>query len=321
MRKRLLVITSIVVVLALAFVGCSAKNESTSDSMAPQPIYEKTAVEAEMVEEAGFGGMDSVAYDSDDKETSRNEASSDGEESVEELSEKIIYNVYTSIQVTTVDVAVSAITEKVKALGGYISYANTYNSNGYNYANIEVRVPSKKLSMMEEFTYEIGEVKEYTMSTDNITESYYDIKARLNHSLVQEEQLVEIMKQAVTIEEVLLVRAELDGVQERIESYKGRLKVWDSLVDYSTITYSIEPIPTLDTTEDGPRIIKLDETWRAMKRGFNNSWIAVVNFFSFLLRAIAVLFVPILICGIIVVAIILIVKKSRKNRKEKQEKK
>ena len=64
------------------------------------------------------------------------------------------------------------------------------------------------------------------------------------------------------------MRAELDKVQERIESYKGRIRVWDSLVDYSTVTYNIRPVVTLDTEDDSPRLIKLDETWRAMKRGF-----------------------------------------------------
>ena len=316
MKKRLIIVMSIMVVATLVFSACS-KSESISDSAAPQAIYEKTAVDSEMMEESGFGGMDSVAYDED--ESVNTEESRDGSgETAEDLSEKIIYNVYTSLLVNDVDVAVSSITDKVKALGGYISYANTYNSNGYNYANIEVRVPSPKLSNMEEFTYEIGKVEEYTMSTDNITENYYDIMARLDHSLAQEEQLLEIMKEAVTIEEILLVRAELDSVQERIESYKGRIRVWDSLVDYSTITYNIRPIPTLDTEDDSPRLIKLDETWRAMKRGFKNSVIAVANFFSFLLRALAILAIPLAICGAIALLVIFLVKRGKKGKGEKK---
>lgn len=321
MKKKVIIIVGILSALIFVFVGCSKSASDEMTASEPQTVYEKTAVEAEMGEDGGFGRTEeAVAFDADDakNESAPNPASDDPEA----LSEKIIYNVYTSVSVEDVDVAVKSITEKVKALGGYISYANTYTSNGYNYANIEVRVPSENLSVMEEHTYSIGKVEEYTLSTDNVTENYYDIKARLDHSLSQEEQLLEILKQAKNVEEILLVRAELDQVQERIESYKGRIRVWDSLVDYSTMTYNIRPIPTLDTdTDDSPRIIKLDETWRAMKRGFNNSIIAVANFFSFLLRTLAVLFIPLLILGVIAVVIIVIVKSSRKRKKEKQEKK
>ena len=321
MKKKLLVFISIMAVMALAFAGCAkSANDEMTASEAPQAIYQKTAVES-MPEEAGFGMVDSDEYDGNDLMYDE-EAGEAVPESPEALSEKIIYNVYTSLSVNDVDAAVKSITEKVKSLGGYISYANTYASNGYTYANIEVRVPSGNLSAMEEHTYSLGKVEEYTMTTDNITESYYDIKARLDHSLAQEEQLLELLKQAQNVEEILLVREELDQVQERIESYKGRIRVWDSLVDYSTISYNIRPIPTLDTdTDDSPRIIKLDETWRAMQRGFKNSIIAVANFFSFLLRAVAILAIPLLILGGIAVLIIYIVKKSKKRKKEKEEKK
>jgi hypothetical protein len=214
-----------------------------------------------------------------------------------------------------VDETIVALTNKAVALGGYISYANTYISDGKTYANIEICIPAKELNMMKAYSSEVGKVDEYTMSSQNITEKYYDIKARLEHNLAQEKQLLTLLKKAETIEDILLVRAELDKVQEKIESYKGRIRVWDSLVDYSTITYNLCPVPTLDTEyDDSPRIIKLDETWRAMKRGFNNSGIAVVNFFSFLLRVIAILVIPLIIIGVVVLIIVAIVKKNRKKK-------
>ncbi len=322
MKKRLLIIVSIMVAFCLAFAGCASRSasEDSMNASAPQAVYEKSTVSTEMAEDAGFGGMDSVAYD-DERAVKTEESSATGGAGIEDFSEKIIYNVHTSLLVEDVEVASNSITEKVKSLGGYISYANTYNSNGYNYANIEVRVPSKNLSQMEEFTYEIGKVEEYTMSTDNITESYYDIQIRLDSAIKEEAQLIEVLGKAETIEEILLVREQLGYVQERIESYKGKIRLWDSLVDYSTITYNIKPVPTLDTdSDDSPRIIKLDETWRAMKRGFNNSVIWVANFFSLLLRVLAVLAIPLVICGVIVVVIVVLVKSVKKRKKEKDVK-
>ena len=321
MKKRLLIVASILTALALVFAGCSAKSSrDEAVQSAPQTLYEKSAVEAEMPADAGFGRENGAAYDTDSVSYDEG-APEPAADSPEELSEKIIYNVYASVSVDDVEAAVKSLTDKVKALGGYISYSNSYTSNGYVYANVELRVPAENLSRLEEYTGSIGKVEERTMSTDNITENYYDIKARLEVAEAQEAQYLEILDKAETTEDVLLVMERLDQVRENIESYKGRIRLWDSLVDYSTVTYNIRPVPTLDTEDDSPRLIKLDETWRAMKRGFNNSIIAVANFFSFLLRALAILAIPLVICGGIAVVIIVIVKSAKKHKKEKEQNK
>ncbi len=318
MNRRTLAIVAVLTVLALVFAGCAAssKDESTSIS-APQVAYEKTMVDEEVMEERGFGVAESTEFDSVESSADLDDTDSGNE--VSDFSEKIIYNVYTSVQVEDVQAAVNSVTQKVKSLGGYISYSNMYNSGGYSYANVEIRVPSQNLSKMEEYTYMLGEVEEYTMNTDNITESYYDIKSRLESAEKEEAQLIAVLEKAETVEDILLVRDQLSRVQEKIESYKGKMRLWDSLVDYSTVTYNIRPIPTLDNDDDSPRLIKMDETWRSMKKGFKNSAIAVANFFSLLFSLIARLFFHILILGAVAVVIIVIVKKRRKSKKQKEQ--
>ena len=319
MKKKILIFISIALVLVLAFAGC-AKDEATSEAPEPQAIYSKQSMDVDMMEEeAGFGrAEDNEVYAEESSATD----SGDGELAAtpEDLSEKIIYNVYANVSVDDVDASVTAITAKVKALGGYISYANTYKSGGYTYANLELRVPAQKLSQLEDYTLTLGEVNERTMSTENITLNYYDVKGRLDNAMKQEEQLLKVLEKADTVEDILLVRAQLDSVQERIESFKGRIRVWDSLVDYSTVTYNIRPVPTLDTQDDGPRLIKLDETWRAMKRGFRDSAVMIANFFSYLLRFLFNL-VTLVVLGIIAAVVAIIVKRSRKHKKEKTQEK
>lgn len=307
MKNKFILLISLMLVFAFVMAGCASKKEMSYDNVikaeAPRAAYD----------DGDFGAMEPEMMKDEKKETSANDSAPLDNPS--ELSEKIIYNVHASLQCEDVDKAILALTDKAKSLGGYVSYANTYTSNGKTYANIEIRIPAKELNVMEAYSSEVGKVDEYTMSSQNITEDYYDIKARLDHNLAQEEQILTLLKKAETIEDILLVRAELDKVQEKIESYKGRIRVWDSLVDYSTITYNLRPVPTLDTGhDDSPRIIKLDETWRAMKRGFNNSAIAVVNFFSFLLRAIAVLAIPLIIIGAAILVVVAIVKKNKKSK-------
>lgn len=314
MKNKFILLISLMLVLTLVFAGCASEKSVAYDTAtkeeAPRAAYG----------DGDFGAMEPEALKQETNAESMDENDSVPLDNPSELSEKIIYNVHASLQCEDVDNAILSLTDKAKSLGGYVSYANTYTSNGKTYANIEIRIPAKELNVMEAYSSEVGKVDEYTMSSQNITEDYYDIKARLEHNLAQEEQLLTLLKKAESIEDILLVRAELDKVQEKIESYKGRIRVWDSLVDYSTITYNLRPVPTLDTGhDDSPRIIKLDETWRAMKRGFTNSAIAVVNFFSFLLRAISVLAIPLIIIGVAILVVIAIVKKTKKSKTPKND--
>ena len=51
-----------------------------------------------------------------------------------------------------------------------------------------------------------------TISTEEITSDYYDVKARLENALNQRQKLFEIMEQAKTIDEILKVQKEIDSV-------------------------------------------------------------------------------------------------------------
>ncbi|MCK5130398.1 MAG: DUF4349 domain-containing protein [Clostridiales bacterium] len=311
MKKKITIIIAIGIILVMVFAGCA---KEASYDVASNESLGKAAPQMASMDDGGFDAVEKMSEEASAAIRNDDEPTLYESEEPSDLSEKIIYNVYASLLCEDVNLAVAAITEKVKVLGGYVSYVNTYTSDGYSYANIEVRVPAGNLDIMEDYSHEIGNVEEFTMNSNNVTESYYDIQARLEHNLAQETQLLELMKEAKTIEDTLLVRAELTKIQEIIESYKGRIRVWDSLVDYSTISYNISPVPTLDTeVDDSPRLIKLDETWRAMKRGFVNTAIVVANFFSWVLRMLVVLAIPLLICGIVAIVVVILVRKGKKK--------
>ena len=126
---------------------------------------------------------------------------------------------------------------------------------------------------------------------------------------------------AETIEDILLVRQQLDSVQANIESYKGTIKRWDSLVDYSTVDISIRPMPTLDSgNEEGMRLISLGETGRAMVRVFKQSAVFAANALSLLLRVLSALIIPAAIIAPIVLLIVFLIKRANRKRNGNKEK-
>ncbi|MBN2878096.1 MAG: DUF4349 domain-containing protein [Clostridia bacterium] len=308
-KKSILII--VVLIAGLLLSSCASKDESAMDK---NIAYDGALQEAPMAVME-----DSDMFYGDYEESTVQTASVDAGEAIN-YSEKIIYNVNMGITVADPAEAAKLIKEQVSAIGGYVSSSYSYkNDDNSSYVNMQVRVPAKGLTDMTAFIESISEVDYENMYTDNITESYYDTVARLEHEKLQAKQLEEIMEKAETIEDIITVRQELSAVQENIEVYEGRIRMWDSLVDYSTVDIYIQPTPTIDNNNGKVRLITLGETGRAIVRALDNSWRFVANFFSLLLRVIAALLIPAIIVVPIVILSVKAAKKKKARRKEEQD--
>ena len=69
------------------------------------------------------------------------------------------------------------------------------------------------------------------------------MQARLNNAKAEEQQLLEILAQCKTIEEILAVRQSLTSVRADIESYTAQMNLWDNLVSYATLNVTINRTP------------------------------------------------------------------------------
>lgn len=302
-----IIIVSVLLIIGIVFAACSAKNDEASYDMAP-----RSESKTEMSYEAEEGGY----YDDDVAQASGSAADALAGGYDQDIQDKIIYYVDMTLVSDDPQETSEQLVDKANLLGGYVSYSNMRKSSSNNavYVSLQVRIPSAQLDEMKAYAEDIADVEHSSMSSDNITESYYDIKQRLAHEELQAEQLEAIMEQAETVEDILAVREHLAQVQQNIEVYKGKLRFWDSQVDYSTITFSINPTPTLDNAPDGPRLITLGETGRAIVRVFKNSAIFVANALSWLLQVIVALIIPAIIIVPVVLLIIFLVKRRRRKK-------
>ena len=300
----------LVLAISLIFASCASKSDEAMQNISMDKVaYE---MDDSMPEPAA------MLTDSEEMYYGDGDTNGDTGEAID-YSEKIIYNVDMSIVVDEPIKMAQDIKEKVIAAGGYVSssYTNKYDDTR-SYVNMQVRVPAAGKDDMISYISSVSDVQYNNEYTDNVTESYYDTKTRLEHEKVQAEQLEKIMEQAETIEDILAVRTELSRVQETIEVYEGKMRMWDSLVDYSTINISINPTPTIETSNE-PRFIKLAETGRAIVKALRNSVVFVANFFQRLFVVLAALLLPAVIIAPIVWIIVKLAKRSKNKKKEKQK--
>jgi len=83
----------------------------------------------------------------------------------------------------------------------------------------------------------LGELKNQTLGTEDVTKAYLDTDARLKNAHVMEQRLIDMLKTKTgKVSDLLQVEKELGRVREDIEKMQGELKYWDSQVQFATVT-------------------------------------------------------------------------------------
>lgn len=126
-------------------------------------------------------------------------------------------------------------------------------------ATVSFRIPAEKLDAALAFVREQAmRVASESISGEDVTEEYVDIKARLENLQASEKQLQAIMKDARKTEEVLSVHRELERVRGEIESLTGRKKYFDQAAKMSSV------VVTIATDEASIPVVESRDEWRPL---------------------------------------------------------
>ena len=321
-RKQFILIALAVLLLVS---GCSAKQ--ASHGSAP------TAVAAEM----DIAYPEELEYYAEAAAVPPSASSGSGsyqEKGQEPVSEqagqygkKIIYNGYMTIRAEDPAETLKSIQVMCENAGGYLSSSYTRsNGSGGIYASATFRIPAEKLERFMADIATVGEQTESNISSDDITQSYYDIQARLNSAKAEEQQLLALYDRCESIEDILMVREQLASVRSQIESYQATINVWNSQVSYATLELNIRE--TEKTVVQGKKplieVWKASDVWDKMKTGVQNSGRFLLNALSAIGIFLAYLIVPVLVLGGIGIGLYFLfrpaVRKHRKKVRDRQEK-
>lgn len=162
------------------------------------------------------------------------------------------------------------------------------DTEGKDYSSVfrrlVVRVPSKNFDL---FLADISKGVTYfdnkDISSQDVTEEYIDIDARLKAKKVLEARYLELLKKANKVSEMLEIEAQLSAIREEIEAKEGQLRYMQSQISMSTIT--IEFYKTV-ANEGGATISYGSKIWNAFKSGFNeisNFFITLLSIWPFLI--------------------------------------
>ena len=154
---------------------------------------------------------------------------------------KLIRNANVELEIVSFDDAVQKITALATEERGYVATTNSQKqANGKLRGQVIVKVLPENLDRFLQKIRGLGQLKNQTLGTEDVTKGYFDTDARLKNARVMEERLIEMLKTKTgKVADLLQVEKELGRVREDIEKMQGELKYWDSQVQFATVTISL----------------------------------------------------------------------------------
>src|SRR5437660_3563025 len=154
---------------------------------------------------------------------------------------KLIRNATVQLEIVSFDDAVQRITALASEEHGYVATTSSLKqANGKLRGEVVVKVLPENLDRFLQKIRGLGELKNQTLGSEDVTKAYFDTDARLKNARVMEQRLIEMLKTKTgKVSDLLQVEKELGRVREDIEKMQGELKYWDSQVQFATVTISL----------------------------------------------------------------------------------
>jgi uncharacterized protein DUF4349/putative zinc finger protein len=154
---------------------------------------------------------------------------------------KLIRNATVQLEIVSFDDAVQKITALANEERGYVATTSSEKqANGKLRGTVIVKVLPENLDRFLQKVRGLGELKNQTLGTEDVTKAYLDTDARLKNAHVMEQRLIDMLKTKTgKVSDLLQVEKELSRVREDIEKMQGELKFWDSQVQFATVTVSL----------------------------------------------------------------------------------
>ena len=161
---------------------------------------------------------------------------------------KLVYTADITLETTEFDIATEGIVNLVSSLDGYFESSYVNNHGTYRRGSYVVRVPSHSYEAFCTAASELCTLRSISRAVDNISEAYYDNESRLVTQKTKLERLQTLLAKAETMEDIITLEGAISETELAIERLTGTLRKYDSMVDFATISvslnevYKVEPI-------------------------------------------------------------------------------
>lgn len=231
-------VIGVAVLLAIGF-GVGSLGGSSGDVASVGPLGQDVA------QGRGFAGGSSVrsafgsgSADEADAGVARDEAPPNTTGPALPLGDRIIRTAELSLEVAegSFDTAWTRALDVARRLRGSVLTSSTGSTTVIPSGELTIRVPTESFEEALIALRRLGAVRGDQTSSQDVTEEYIDLRARLRNLRAQESVMLKLMARAQTIQDTITVQSQLSEIQLEVERIVGRLSFLDARTEFSTIT-------------------------------------------------------------------------------------
>ncbi len=227
--KRILCLGLTLCLLLVSLAACSAAGNGTADL---DLQYSKDSLAEEE-----YGSTNTTAAGT----------------SIPEISDrKMIRDAELTVETKKFDEFLTALDKKVTEMEGYVESSSVNNdgySKTYRRATLVARIPADSLDKFLNAVGKLGSISDKSITTNDVTGEYIDAESRVAALKTEQASLMELLKTATNLDDILEIQDRLTDVTAELELYQKRINSIDARVSYSTVTLSIREVE-LDPTND-----------------------------------------------------------------------
>jgi hypothetical protein len=201
---------------------------------------------------------------------------------------KVVYNADLTLTVKDLDKIKHEVQSLVERHGGYLAqFSERRDSGDERSGRWVVRVPADSFHPLLADVQQLGKLDSEQIRSEELTEEFVDLQARLSTKRQLEQQMLKIMQErAGDISDALTASSRLNDVRLEIERIEGRLRKLNELTALSTVTIDAreEPRPA-----EPPPPAAVPSFGAALGATFTNSLGRLIEFGKDLLLAAATL--------------------------------
>ncbi len=186
-----------------------------------------------------------------------------------------------------VEASYADILQFAQSLGGYEDARALHRSDRTVSLAATLRIAPEHLEALITRINESATVLRSALGTEDITEAYYDTGTRLRTMEKSLESYYGFLSEAKDLSESMMVQERINGLTAEIESLKGKIRLWDTMLAESTVrltlTQTSDPIAVRDRIDW--KALSLSDMGTLIRVGFTRvgnvivgglQWLAIV---------------------------------------------
>jgi len=265
-----------------------------------------------IVDESWDGGGNGVIFDSalpEEAETNMASGSSGAALLQYQAPEgaKIIYTASIRSETTDFDTASQALSHIVDEFSGYFETRSVTNYDIRRSGYYTIRVPAAQFEAFCEQVGKICHVTDLETGQQDVSETYYDIEARLTTQQTKLARLQTLLSQAENMTDIITIESAISDTELEIEYLTGNLRHYDAQIGYSTVKLSLDEVYQLSNQQEPPQTFG-----GQLAQAFTQGWEGFLSCLQALATAVAFLWVPLLV--LIPLAAYLLIRRRKKRQ-------